>query len=207
MSIVRRLVVFAVIPLAGTVMLGCGSSVSGAPTTTTSPTTPPRPTVPATTSVPATPATTTPTRTTAVAGGPCTSAQLTVTTGGSQGAAGTEILQLVFTNTSPTMCTLQGFPGVSAVIANGVQLGVPAARAPSASTPLVALEPGQTTQATFTFTDPTVVCSDPTIAVGLRVYPPGQTAALFTPTTGVAQCPDATTTNFLIYPIGGSFGS
>ena len=58
-----------------------------------------------------------------------------------------------------------------------------------------------------TFTDPTVVCSDPTIAVGLRVYPPGQAAALFTPATGVAQCPDATTTNFLIYPIGGSFGS
>ena len=84
--------------------------------------------------------------TTAVAGGSlCTSGQLSVTTGSSQGAAGTEILPLVFTNTSSEMCTLQGYPGVSAVIANGVQLGQPATRGTNTSTPVVALEPGQTT--------------------------------------------------------------
>src|SRR5664280_81674 len=203
MPIVKRLALAALVPLAGVVGLGCGSSVATTTPKTTSPSTTAPPTT--TTSTP-TPTTAAPPTTAVAAGNPCTSGQLSVTPGDSQGAAGTEILPLVFTNTSPTMCTLQGFPGVSAAIANGVQLGAPATRQPSVPTPLVALEPGQTTQATFTFTDPTIICSNPTAALGLQVYPPNQTAALFVPTTGVAQCVGATTNNFRIYPIGGSFG-
>jgi hypothetical protein len=115
-------------------------------------------------------------------------------------------LPLTFTNTGSALCTLQGFPGVSAVIANGVQLGQPATRETVTSTPLVSLEPGQTTQATFTYVSPYIACTSPTLALGLRVYPPNQTAALFVATTGVGQCPgdDA---NFRIYPIGAPFDS
>jgi hypothetical protein len=130
-----------------------------------------------------------------------------VTIGTGQGAAGTLILPLVFTNSGSALCTLQGFPGVSAVVADGVQLGQPARRDTSSSTPLVALEPGQTTQAVFTFGDPTISCRFPTMARGLRVYPPDQTAALFVSTTGVGQCPNSATSDFSIYPIGGSPGS
>jgi hypothetical protein len=203
MLMMRRLAVFALTPLAGMVAVGCGSSVATTKPKTTSPSTTALATT--TTSTP-TPTTASP-PTTAVAGGsPCTSGQLSVTTGSSQGAAGTEILPLIFTNTSSALCTLQGFPGVSAVIANGVQLGQPATRDTVTSTPLVSLEPGQTTQATFTYLSPTIACASPTVALGLRVYPPNQTAALFVATTGVGQCPGSDA-NFRIYPIGGPFGS
>jgi len=189
--------------VAGMVALGCGSSVGTTKPKATSPTTTAPPTT--TTSVP-TPTTAAPTTTAVAAGGPCTSGQLSVTTGGSQGAAGTEILPLIFTNTSSALCTLQGYPGVSAVIANGVQLGQPATREKFTPTPLIALEPGQTTVATFTYASPTIACPSPTLALGLRVYPPNQTAALFVATTGVGACPGADS-NFTIYPIGTPFDS
>jgi hypothetical protein len=131
---------------------------------------------------------------------------LGVSAGQSQGAAGTEILPMVFTNTGGTICTLQGYPGVSAVVANGVQLGVPAVRRGTAPGPLVALEPRQTTQATFTYTDPSVQCQNPITAKGLRVYPPNQTAALFLPTSAVGECPGPPNGNLSIYPIGLAVG-
>ena len=125
MLIVRRLAVVALIPVAGMVALGCGSSVATTkPKTTSAPTA----ATPTTTTSSPTPTTSTPSTTAVAAVGACTSGQLSVTTGGSQGAAGTEILPLIFTNTSSALCTLQGYPGVSAVIANGVQLVLPAAQ-------------------------------------------------------------------------------
>ena len=124
MPIMKRLAVVALIPLGGVVARGCGSSVAATTTSTPTPTT----AAPPTTAV--------------AAGGPCTSGQLSVATGSSQGAGGTEILALIFTNTGSALCTLQGSPGVSAVIANGVQLGQPATRETVTSTPLVSLEPG-----------------------------------------------------------------
>ena len=191
------------VSIAGVGALGCGSSVGQTRPRQTSSTSTEQPTT--TTSAPS--STTTAPPTTAVTGGaPCTSGQLSVTVGPGQGAAGTEILPLVFKNTGSTLCTLQGYPGVSAVVADGVQLGQPANRAAASSTPLDALEPGQTTQAIFTYGDPLSDCPNPTIALGLRVYPPDQTAALFVPTTGVGQCPDAAS-SFGIYPIGASFGA
>ena len=62
------------------------------------------------------------------------------------------------------------------------------------------------THLTFTYVSPYIACTSPTLALGLRVYPPNQTAALFVATTGVGQCPgdDA---NFRIYPIGAPFDS
>jgi hypothetical protein len=198
-TVVRRLAVAALIPLAGVIALGCGSSVSTTPPKATSPPT----TAPTTTTSLPTPTTAASSSTAVAAGSPCTSGQLSVTTGSFQGAAGTEFLPLIFTNTSSELCTLQGFPGVSAVIANGVQLGQPAARDTGPSTPLVALEPGQTTSATFTYLNPSIACTSPTLALGLRVYPPNQTAALFVATTGVGQCPGSDA-NFRIYPVGAS---
>lgn len=137
---------------------------------------------------------------------PCSSAQLSVSAGQSEGAAGTEILPIVFTNTGSALCTLQGYPGVSAVVANGVQLGAAATRRGTSPGPLVALEPQQTTQAIFTYTDPMVQCQNPIAALGLRVYPPNQTAALFLSTSVVGECPGPPNGNLSISPIGLAIG-
>ncbi|MHB8290423.1 MAG: DUF4232 domain-containing protein [Acidimicrobiales bacterium] len=122
-------------------------------------------------------------------------------TGSTLGAGGTDMLPLIFTNTGSVLCTLQGFPAPSAVITDGVQLGHLGARETITSTPLVSLEPGQTTHATHIYVSLNIACTSPTLALGLRNYPPNQTAALFVATAGVGQCPgdDAT---FRIYPIG-----
>jgi hypothetical protein len=101
-------------------------------------------------------------------------------------------------------CTLQGYPGISVVVANGVQLGTPASR--EGTTPLlVSLEPNQSIQATLTFASPYIACSNPVLALGLRVYPPNQTAALFLPTSAIGECPGAADSNLIVYPIGDNF--
>jgi Protein of unknown function (DUF4232) len=166
------------------------TSTMVAPTTTTS-----------TTAVPTTvvPSTTPPTS----GVGPCTSAQLSAAVGSGQGAAGTQIWQLVFTNTGSTVCTLQGYPGVSFVTTNGVQLGSPAIRSGSAAGPLNSLEPGQAIYATFTFLSSGDLCGNSaTQTTGLRVYPPNQTAALFAPFTYAGVCARSPSGGLAIYPIG-----
>ena len=203
MPIVKRVAVAALIPMAGVVALGCGSSGTTkiasstsstvAPTTTTTPPT----TATATAAIP----TTSPTS----GVGPCTSGQLSATVGSGQGAAGTEIYQLVFTNAGSTPCTLQGYPGVSFVGANGVQLGSPASRGGSTTPPLTSLEPRQSVYATFTYPNSGNICENAgTPTAGLRVYPPNQTAALFAPFTYASVCSTApgASSGLIIYPIG-----
>ena len=127
-----------------------------------------------------------------------------MTVGPGRGAAGTEILPLVFKNTGSTRAPCRGIRGCRRSSPTGSSSD--SRRTAPPRRPLDALEPGQTTQAIFTYGDPLSDCPNPTIALGLRVYPPDQTAALFVPTTGVGQCPDAAS-SFGIYPIGASFGA
>jgi len=203
MPIVKRVAVAALIPMAGVVALGCGSSGTTkiasstsstvAPTTTTTPPT----TATATAAIP----TTSPTS----GVGPCTSGQLSATVGSGQGAAGTEIYQLVFTNAGSTSCTLQGYPGLSFVGAHGVQLGAPAIRGGSTITPLTSMEPKQSVYATFTYPSAGNICGNAaTPTAGPRVYPPNQTAALFAPFTYASVCQSAprASSGLTIYPIG-----
>ena len=113
----------------------------------------------------------------------CSTAGLVVwmdTQGG--GYAGGTGYQLRFTNLSGHACALYGNPGVSAVSLVGGQLGKPASwyGTPSA----VTLANGATATATLLVTDvgvyPASACH-PVTAAGLRIYPPGQTAAKVIP--------------------------
>jgi len=201
MPIVKRVAAIALIPMAGVVALGCGSSgtarIASSTSTTVAPTTAPPTTATATTAIP----TTSPTS----GVGPCTSGQLSATVGSGQGAAGTEIYQLVFTNAGSTSCTLQGYPGVSFVGANGVQLGSPAGRGGSTAPPLTSLEPSQSVYATFTYPSSGNICGNAgTPTAGLRVYPPNQTAALLAPFTYASVCSTApgASSGLTIFPIG-----
>lgn len=122
--------------------------------------------------------------------GTCLTSALTLTLGALQGAAGSQIAPLVFTNVGPTTCTVQGYPGVSFVTGDsGSQVGVSATRT-GGGVAAVSLVPKATAEALVrignTENYPVAACAPVTVR-GLRVYPPGRTAALF------VALPDGTT--------------
>jgi hypothetical protein len=126
--------------------------------------------------------------------GDCKAAELTLSLGHGEAAAGTLYRPLRFTNSGKRNCTLQGFPGVSYVAGeDGHQVG-PAAFRVGPKGPAISLAPGATVNALVGFTqvhnfDPSA-CR-PTPVRGLRVYPPHDTAAVFVPMdgTGCAATP------------------
>ncbi len=181
-----------VLVAAGVVALaaGCSSSHNAAGPTTSSTAVPPASSVtvaPATTVAPTTSSTAAASTTTVASGPqPCPTAALTAALGSPNGAAGTVYYDLVLTNKGSATCTLTGYPGVSFVTgSSGTQVGAAATRTPGTAAP-VTLSPGQSAAAPLGI----VVASNygPSCQItavnGLRVYPPGQTAALFVAHSG-----------------------
>ena len=119
--------------------------------------------------------------------GVCKAADLKLSLGRGEGAAGTVYRPLVFTNVSDHSCVIQGFPGVSYVAgADGHQVGAAAYRDGSKGAP-VTLAKGASAYADVGFVnvqnyDP-VTCQ-PQPVRGLRVYPPQETASLFVEMSG-----------------------
>jgi hypothetical protein len=115
----------------------------------------------------------------------CAASKLVVwldTTG--NGAAGSVYYTLEFTNLSPHSCTLEGYPGVSAVSLVARQLGSAAGRSHQVAARVVTLATGATANAVLQITQaanyPASTCHQVT-AAGLRVYPPGSTRAKLVP--------------------------
>ncbi|MEU6641361.1 DUF4232 domain-containing protein [Saccharomonospora sp. NPDC046836] len=172
-------------------LAGCGG---GSPDSA-APTTAPPPTTAEAVQTTAPPATTmaAPPSTTPRAAAPsdprplCKSADLRLSLGHGDAAAGTVYRPLRFTNTGSGACALQGFPGVSYVTGNdGHQVGPAAAREGSKGE-VVTLQPGGVASATVGFVqvgnyDP-AVC-EPTDVRGLRVYPPQETASMYIAASG-----------------------
>jgi hypothetical protein len=128
--------------------------------------------------------------TAAVSGGAaaCTSAHLQASLGGGAGAGMSQNhTGLQLRNTGSSACTLYGYPGVSWVRgAQGLQTGAAAVRQPDpgGSEGVVTLAPGALASAPLDIVDAAVIppseCK-PVPVRGLRIYPPGQKAALFLP--------------------------
>lgn len=121
----------------------------------------------------------------------CTTSELNISTGTQQGAAGSMLIDLNFTNAGSTDCTLHGFPGVSFVgMDNGTQIGAPAVREGDAF-PAVTLGPGENTIAALKISRAENYDSDACSLQpvdGLRVYPPGETASAYLPLEGFNGC-------------------
>jgi hypothetical protein len=180
-----RIRTLAIVGLGGLLLVtGCSGSSSGGKTSIGSVTNPvrtPRPHTGSPSPTPTPSPTVTTTVTAPVGVTRCRSSQLSVSLGQGQGTAGSTYTPIVFTNTGSSRCELQGYPGVSFVDANGVQIGTPARETPSqrrtvklasgasANAPLQQPDPGN-------FDPPTC---QPTTADRLRVYPPGDKQALF----------------------------
>lgn len=166
--------------MAAFVAAGCSnstsaSSTSSVPSTTTTTTAAPT----TTTRAPATTTTAAPTTTTTASGNGCTVSQLQVTTAGAGGAAGTIYNTGTFTNTSPKTCTLQGYPGMQLlnaqgqnlptnVVRGGVTWQTPAANQPPA---LVTLAPQQAATFDWSYSD---------VPVGNQATCPMSSSALVT---------------------------
>ena len=123
----------------------------------------------------------------ATASGECKVADLTLSLGGGDTAAGTTYRSLRFTNSGARTCTIQGFPGVSYVTGNdGRQVGPAAKRDGSKGAPIT-LKPGEVAHADIGFVqvrtyDP-AVCQ-PTEVRGLRIYPPHEYDSMFVENAG-----------------------
>ena len=155
---------FATGLLAAIVLASCSSSSStSTPTTSSTTTTKPAPTTTTTTKPAPTTTTTTsaPTTTTTAGTTRCTVSQLQVAVGGSNGAAGTIYMNATFTNTSPTTCNMQGYPGMQLLNAQGQNLptnvvrgGLNFSDAPANQPPaLVTLAPQQAAQFDWAYSD------------------------------------------------------
>jgi Protein of unknown function (DUF4232) len=117
-------------------------------------------------------------------GSACATSQLSVAQVNPSVGAGQYYSTLVFTNKSSTACTLSGYPGVSYVVANGVQSGNPAVRN-GGTVATVTLAPGGKADSVLHDSNGISGYSPQqcqlTAAQGLRIYPPNNKAALFLP--------------------------
>lgn len=85
---------------------------------------------------------------------------------------------------------MNGYPGVSFVAPNtGQQIGSPAARDTNDPPSLVKLQPGQSALAGFDFVGSLSQSCPTQITDGVRVYPPGNTAAAYAPINAMKVCP------------------
>lgn len=125
--------------------------------------------------------------------GQCPDGVLGVSITGGEGAAGSAVYRLLFTNTGGSTCTLRGAPGVSVVGAgDGTQLGPPADRVQEGAATL-RLAPGATVVAPLQVVDIRpdggpldgcqVVDGD-----GFRVYPPHSRRAFFVESSSAVAC-------------------
>ncbi|MFI5897475.1 DUF4232 domain-containing protein [Actinoplanes sp. NPDC051513] len=113
----------------------------------------------------------------------CHTADLKVSIGQGEGAAGTLYTALVFKNATKHACTLFGYPGVSWVAGNdGHQVNVPFTRNSVDTKSTVTLKPGAVAHATLATHDvgffDAAKCK-PVDVRGFRVYPSNETRAVF----------------------------
>lgn len=130
----------------------------------------------------------------------CATADLKLTVGPANGAAGSFYYPLQFTNVTGLTCGMYGYPGVAFVTGEGGSLiGGPAVRNPTFPKETVTLAPGATVHASLQVAIaanyPPKVCKPATAHV-LQVYPPNQYTALyvaFTAQTCTGSIPSGST--------------
>jgi hypothetical protein len=123
----------------------------------------------------------------------CESAQLDLTLGRAEGAAGSLYLPLEFTNMGEESCGMTGWPGVSLVEGEGGEpIGSPATRDDEqGQATRIELAPGATVIADLRVARaenyPAEDC-EPVPAGGLLVYPPDELDSVFVPYEGLTGC-------------------
>jgi len=186
---------------AGVLAAGCAAASSSSAVSASSPSGAASTSAAATGAASSVTATATPSSgTTPTATPACTSAELQVSLGGGAGAGMSQNhIGLQLRNIGSASCTVYGYPGVFWVAgADGHQVGAAAARqldGSGSAEKTVTLAPGGLASAPLDIVDAAVITKSqckPVPVRGLRVYPPGETAALFlsmpTAAGGYGEC-------------------
>ncbi|AGP31179.1 DUF4232 domain-containing protein [Corynebacterium terpenotabidum] len=123
----------------------------------------------------------------------CTTADLDISVGASDGAAGSVYRALEFRNISDSDCTLSGYPGVSLVTGSdgATQVGEAADREPGeGDAPVITLAPEASASADLKITDPGVYGDQCTAtpATALKIYPPEEQDATVVTVDGLVGC-------------------
>lgn len=176
----RRVAAAAALASGVALLAACGSKTppSAGGTVTKTVTSAASPSAPASSSSPS------PSVSSSPAGPPgCATSQLAASLGPGNGAAGSTIVPIEFKNTSGSTCSLYGYPGVSFVTGpGGSQIGNSAGEDNATPRQLVTLAAGSTAHALLQVA---VAQNYPPSrchlarAHWLKVFPPGQTAALY----------------------------
>jgi hypothetical protein len=201
---VRRAAYVVPALLIGSVLAGCTGSTqnnAGSPTepTSSAPAHAPAKTTAATPSATPSPsATSSASASTKPAAPACTTAQLRLSQGSVQGAAGTTYVTYYLKNAGSTTCLLSGYPGVALLRADGSVIQHPAGRSGAAHGP-VQVASGSKAKFVLRTGDPGAnpSCSYGWKTATVQVYPPGQTAAIRQP-SDVQAC------NLVVDPISAS---
>lgn len=127
----------------------------------------------------------------------CTTGDLDVTADQYQGAAGSILLDVEFTNTSDGSCALAGFPGVTLVDEAGEPVGAPAEREENVPSSVVELAAGSTATSALSIgraENYDETACGPTPAGGLQVIVPEeeQTTVLDVPDLTACTADDVT---------------
>lgn len=207
----KRILAGSIIGAAVVAAAGCSSGSNSSPGTTITVTTPAPSSASVPTSVPTSPPVSVPATASNGTGGvagarPCTTSGLHVGTGSTQGAAGTSFTRIVFTNISGSSCTLGGFPGASLVTSGsdaGSQIGAAAKRSATSPARTVTLGAGEAAHAVLGVAVagnfPAGKCR-PVSAHWLKIFPPNQRAAAYTPLS-TQTCASASVRTMTISPV------
>jgi hypothetical protein len=144
------------------------------------------------------PVTTTTTTTTVptVTATTCRTADLTITLGNPNGAAGSVYYGLAFRNNGPSRCTLSGYPGVSFLDGSGKQIGLPSVRNRIAHS-AVSVAPGGTAYSSLQVGNPDVWNCPVAMPQKVKVYPPNQTAFALIDAVGIRTCSNQVTGSYV----------
>jgi hypothetical protein len=179
MLISTRATVLALAGLAaGSVLCACSNSPSNSPSSTTT----------TTTSTTTTTTTTPPTTSTTAATTTCQPSQLRVALYGTEGAAGTNEVTFSLANSSTTVCTMYGYPGMQLLNAGGAGVPTVVLRGGGLSFENVAatnvsLAPGQVAYFNLGYNDVITGTTTCSTATQVEITPPNDFSFVVVPVT------------------------
>jgi hypothetical protein len=183
----------AALALAGLGVSACGGSSSPPSTTASSTTT----TSSSATTSSSSPTTSTSTTSTTAAVAVCRASQLSMAKAGGEGAAGTQELTFSLTNSSSSLCTMRGYPGMLLLSSSGAAEPTTVDRGggfafENVAVSTVSLAPGKTAYFNLGYSDVTAIPPQCSTADSVEITPPTATTHGVVAVSNIQACANGT---------------